>query len=365
MSAGRHEMPGRAQHVGAQDRAAVERLLDAGVAAGRRRAARPPTWRPGNPAPGPRPGRRRRPRARAAAAAQSRWLRRRRSTRSAKLRRRRGGTARRWSGTSRGSVGRSWRRPRARSLLDSPGSGRRSDRRRDRECPSRLSPLARWVQRGGVGRRGESRDRRARRRRREAADAALTERLRRGDATAFDEVYRRYTPGLFAFLARLVGRAAIAEELLQETWMRLATHARALARDTNLRAWLYHGGAQSIPQPPTARRARSGSPALLAVGVARSIRPAVAARSGCDVRGRAPAGSRAGRRCRSRSARSCCWWPSRASHRRRPRRCCTCVRRRRASGSVARARRSRRRSRPLRRCARQKKERRHESSAKR
>src|SRR6185369_12964348 len=32
---------------------------------------------------------------------------------------------------------------------------------------------------------------------------------------------------------------AIAEELLQETWVRLATHARALARDTNLRAWLY------------------------------------------------------------------------------------------------------------------------------
>jgi len=27
--------------------------------------------------------------------------------------------------------------------------------------------------------------------------------------------------------------------LLQETWLRLATHVRGLARDTNLRAWLY------------------------------------------------------------------------------------------------------------------------------
>ena len=64
-------------------------------------------------------------------------------------------------------------------------------------------------------------------------------RLQRGDAAAFDEVYRRYTPGLFAFLARLCGRPPIAEELLQETWVRLATHACGLARDTNLRAWLY------------------------------------------------------------------------------------------------------------------------------
>ena len=73
----------------------------------------------------------------------------------------------------------------------------------------------------------------------DATQAALWERLQRGDASAFDEVYRRHTPGLFAFLARLSGRPAIAEELLQETWLRLATHARGLARDTNLRAWLY------------------------------------------------------------------------------------------------------------------------------
>src|SRR4051794_18685566 len=73
----------------------------------------------------------------------------------------------------------------------------------------------------------------------DAGDAALCARLQRGDASAFDDVYRRHTPGLFAFLTRLAGRPAIAEELLQETWVRLATHARGLARDTNRRAWLY------------------------------------------------------------------------------------------------------------------------------
>src|SRR6185369_8199623 len=70
-------------------------------------------------------------------------------------------------------------------------------------------------------------------------DAQVIDRLRGGDPAAFDQVYRRYTPGLYAFLARLARRAAIAEELLQETWLRLATHARALPADVNLAAWLY------------------------------------------------------------------------------------------------------------------------------
>jgi RNA polymerase sigma-70 factor (ECF subfamily) len=70
-------------------------------------------------------------------------------------------------------------------------------------------------------------------------DAPVIERLRRGDAGAFDEIYRAHTQGLYAFLARLTRRPAVAEELLQETWLRLATHARALPADVNLRAWLF------------------------------------------------------------------------------------------------------------------------------
>jgi RNA polymerase sigma-70 factor (ECF subfamily) len=69
--------------------------------------------------------------------------------------------------------------------------------------------------------------------------AELQSRLRRGDPTAFNTIYRRYTPGLFAFLARLTRRSAIAEELLQETWMRFATHAPTLPPDANVRAWLF------------------------------------------------------------------------------------------------------------------------------
>ncbi len=62
--------------------------------------------------------------------------------------------------------------------------------------------------------------------------------LRRGEVAAFDAAYGAYRPRLFAFLLRLAGRRDVAEDLLQETWLKLARHARALREDTDLAAWL-------------------------------------------------------------------------------------------------------------------------------
>jgi RNA polymerase sigma-70 factor (ECF subfamily) len=67
----------------------------------------------------------------------------------------------------------------------------------------------------------------------------LVRRLRLGEAAAFDEAYARFHAPLYAFLARLLGRRDLAEDLAQETWMRLATHAGGLRPDTRLGAWLY------------------------------------------------------------------------------------------------------------------------------
>jgi RNA polymerase sigma-70 factor (ECF subfamily) len=72
-----------------------------------------------------------------------------------------------------------------------------------------------------------------------SSDARLVEGLRRGDAAAFDEAYARYRAPLFGFLARLSGRRELAEDLLQETWFRLARHAFELEPETRLGAWLF------------------------------------------------------------------------------------------------------------------------------
>ena len=50
-------------------------------------------------------------------------------------------------------------------------------------------------------------------------DADLLAALRRGDPAAFDAIYDRYRPRVFAFLARLSGDRMRAEDLMQETML--------------------------------------------------------------------------------------------------------------------------------------------------
>ncbi len=71
------------------------------------------------------------------------------------------------------------------------------------------------------------------------SELALFERLRRGDEAAFDAVYDAFHLRLFTFLLRLTRRHHVAEDLLEETWLRLVTHAHRLRPDTRLGPWLF------------------------------------------------------------------------------------------------------------------------------
>lgn len=65
--------------------------------------------------------------------------------------------------------------------------------------------------------------------------------LRRRDPRGFDQAYAKYGSRLFSFLLRLVGRSErhLAEDLLQQTFLKLAEHGPELRADSDLRAWLY------------------------------------------------------------------------------------------------------------------------------
>lgn len=71
------------------------------------------------------------------------------------------------------------------------------------------------------------------------AELAVVERLRRGDPDAFDDVYAAFNTRLFTFLVRLSRRRDVAEDLLEETWLRLVKHAHRLRADTRLGPWLF------------------------------------------------------------------------------------------------------------------------------
>src|SRR6478735_9381253 len=70
-------------------------------------------------------------------------------------------------------------------------------------------------------------------------EIALVGRLREGDTDAFDAIHAAFNARLFTFLLRLSRRREVAEDLLEETWLRLVKHAPRLRPDTRLGPWLY------------------------------------------------------------------------------------------------------------------------------
>jgi RNA polymerase sigma-70 factor (ECF subfamily) len=60
-----------------------------------------------------------------------------------------------------------------------------------------------------------------------------------GDSGVLALVHEAFNGRLYNFLARLSNRRDVAEDLLEETWLRLVTHARRLRPDTRLGPWLF------------------------------------------------------------------------------------------------------------------------------
>ncbi len=71
------------------------------------------------------------------------------------------------------------------------------------------------------------------------SELAAVARLKAGDPAAFDEVYDAFNARVFNFLARLSRRRDVAEDLLEETWMRLVAQIPRLHDDTRLGPWLF------------------------------------------------------------------------------------------------------------------------------
>src|SRR5262245_21047671 len=67
----------------------------------------------------------------------------------------------------------------------------------------------------------------------------LVARVRAGDAAAFDRIYAEFNARLFSFLARLSRSRDVAEDLLEETWLRFVDRAPKLRTETSLGPFLF------------------------------------------------------------------------------------------------------------------------------
>jgi len=73
----------------------------------------------------------------------------------------------------------------------------------------------------------------------DSTDEQLLLRFRDGDAGAFELLMRRHRATVFTFLARLTGDRPRAEDLLQETWLRVVAAAPRWEPRARFRTWLY------------------------------------------------------------------------------------------------------------------------------
>jgi len=70
-------------------------------------------------------------------------------------------------------------------------------------------------------------------------DEQLMRRFQRGDARAFETLMRRHRTPVHSFLCRLTGDRARAEDLLQETFLRVVKGARGWEPKAQVRTWVY------------------------------------------------------------------------------------------------------------------------------
>lgn len=69
-------------------------------------------------------------------------------------------------------------------------------------------------------------------------DAALLSGFRRGEQSAFDEIFREWYPRLVLIADRLVGERQVAEDLAQEVFLELWRRRESLALETTVHAYL-------------------------------------------------------------------------------------------------------------------------------
>ncbi len=71
-------------------------------------------------------------------------------------------------------------------------------------------------------------------------DAELVTRLRAGDEDAFRFVVERYHPSLLRLAQTMVPTRAVAEEVVQDTWLGLVRGISRFEGRSSLRTWLFH-----------------------------------------------------------------------------------------------------------------------------
>ncbi len=70
------------------------------------------------------------------------------------------------------------------------------------------------------------------------SEADTLRRARRGDPVAFERLYRDHAPAIYTLAVRLTGNHSAAEDIVQDTFLRMFGFLSGLREDAPLRPWL-------------------------------------------------------------------------------------------------------------------------------
>ncbi len=92
----------------------------------------------------------------------------------------------------------------------------------------------------------------------DVSDRMLLQGVRRGDERAFETLFARHYAGVYGVVIRIVGTREEAEEVTQDTFLKLYHRPIADDDESNLRGWLYRVATNAAFNSVRSRRRRLG-----------------------------------------------------------------------------------------------------------
>ena len=72
-----------------------------------------------------------------------------------------------------------------------------------------------------------------------SSEEELIEELQRGSQRAFAAVYQQYSEGVFAYCLKILADRQLAEDVVQETFLKVQQQARSIQHSKSFRSWIF------------------------------------------------------------------------------------------------------------------------------
>ena len=77
-------------------------------------------------------------------------------------------------------------------------------------------------------------------------DYELLQKVAKGDSKAFESMYKKHKPALFGFCVYLTGDSMKAQDIYQDTWIKIAENANSYQARNSFKSWSFQIDRKSV-----------------------------------------------------------------------------------------------------------------------